>query len=165
MLALLILTLLILTLLYHSFVEPVPHHAAVWRVRNPDESGRGFRFFRLMQIRSRKYKQRSLIVQGFEIYGALRMGLAEEEAESVVNPSGLTEEEEELLEGQVLTHTHTHSLSLSLSLSLSHTHTHMYYLYICVCVCVCLCGCVCLCVCVYVCVCALQKNVISETLH
>jgi hypothetical protein len=57
-----------------------------------------------MQIRSRKYKQRSLIVQGFEIYGALRMGLAEEFAESVVNPSGLTEEEEELLEGQVLIH-------------------------------------------------------------
>jgi hypothetical protein len=36
--------------------------------------------------------------QGFELYGALRMGLAEEEAEDVVNPPGLTEEEEGLLE-------------------------------------------------------------------
>jgi len=127
-----ILTLLMLTLLNRSFVEPVPHHAAVWRVRNPDESGRGFRFFRLMQIRSRKYKQRPLIVQGFEIYGALRMGLPEEEAEDVVNPAELTEEEEELLEGQV--------------------HIDIYvYVHVCLCVWMCVCGCVCVCVCVCVC--------------
>ena len=40
-----------------------------------------------------------LSLQGFEIYGALRMGLSEDEAEDFVNPSGLTEEEEGLLEG------------------------------------------------------------------
>ena len=39
--------------------------------------------------------------QGFELYGALRMGLAEDDAECLVNPTGLMREEEELLEGQV----------------------------------------------------------------
>ena len=81
-------------------VEPIPHHAAVWRVRNPDESGRGYRFFRLMQLRSRKYEVRRMAVQGFELYGALRMDTVEEEAEVLVNPPGLTEDEEGLLETQ-----------------------------------------------------------------
>lgn len=40
-----------------------------------------------------------LSLQGFELYGALRMGLSEDEAEDFVNPAGLTEEEEGLLEG------------------------------------------------------------------
>ena len=83
-----------------GFLEPIPHHAAVWRVRNPDESGRGFRFFRLMQIRGRMYEARRMVVQGFELYGDLLMGLEESELESLVNPPGLTQEEEELLEDQ-----------------------------------------------------------------
>ena len=35
-----------------------------------------------------------MYTQGFELYGALRMGLNEDEAEFLVNPEGLTDEEE-----------------------------------------------------------------------
>ena len=46
-----------------GYVEPVPHHGAVWRVRNPDESGQGYRFFRLAQMRARQYDVRRMVIQ------------------------------------------------------------------------------------------------------
>ncbi|EKX45045.1 hypothetical protein GUITHDRAFT_109088 [Guillardia theta CCMP2712] len=82
-----------------GYIIPKSHCSIVWRTTDIEKDW--YRFIRVTQFKAMDCFTKRMFVQGFELYGELKMGCDEIEREEEVNPQELTDEENNLLAEEV----------------------------------------------------------------
>jgi hypothetical protein len=85
-----------------EYSEPKPHDGIVFKCRlaqEEDNAEPGYRFFRVLQLRSQTHDRHCLHIDAFELYGNYTNGVFEGTSEETVNPAELTASEKSLQGG------------------------------------------------------------------